>query len=508
MLLLLFGSSLTTARAAGTVVGDGTPESCTLDALNQAITAVPAGGTITFNCGADPVTIFIADISIEKDLTIDGGGLIIFTGGNYEGTGFDIFAGATVQFMNFTVSGADGSCSGPINNAGTLTLHNVTLTNNSSGHACSGAGIGNYGTLTIEDSVIAGNGTDCVIDGSCGSGGGIGNYSALRVVNSMISGNNGQSGGGGIFNVGTATVENSTISENFTSCQTQYNGETGEPYLVSGNSTGDAGGGSGGGVYNSGTLFLQNTTIANNTAYSGGGLVNENSTTLQNSLLAGNKDTSLQPSDCSGTLTSQGYNLIGSTNHCTITGDTTGNLLGVDPRLGPLQDNGGPTFTHALLPGSPAIDAGNPAAPGSGGTACEATDQRGVTRPQGARCDIGAVEIEGGANILTVIIDIKPGDGTNPINLKSKGVIPVAIVTTSTFDATTVDPSSVTFGPSGTKSQSSSLEDVNGDGLLDLVLHFRTQQTGIQSSDTQACLNGQTSTGTSIQGCASIRIVP
>ena len=62
--------------------------------------------------------------------------------------------------------------------------------------------------------------------------------------------------------------------------------------------------------------------------------------------------------------------------------------------LGPLQDNGGPTFTHALLAGSPAIDARNPAAPGSGGNACEATDQRGVARPQGAACDIGAFELE------------------------------------------------------------------------------------------------------------------
>jgi hypothetical protein len=123
-----------------------------------------------------------------------------------------------------------------------------------------------------------------------------------------------------------------------------------------------------------------------------------------------------------------------------------------------------------------------------------------------ARCDIGAVEVEPRA--LTVLIDIKPGDSTNPINLKNKGVIPVAIISTSTFDATTVDRASVTFGPIGAKSVSSSLENVNGDGLLDLVLHFRTQQTGIHANDVQACLTGQTGTGMSIQGCDSIRIVP
>src|SRR5262249_7450167 len=100
------------------------------------------------------------------------------------------------------------------------------------------------------------------------------------------------------------------------------------------------------------------------------------------------------------TINSQGYNLIGDTTGCVITGDTTGNKSGVAPNLGPLRDNGGPTFTHALLTGSPAIDAGNPAAPGSGGNACPVDDQRGVTRPQDgdgdttAVCDIGAYELE------------------------------------------------------------------------------------------------------------------
>src|SRR5262249_60524242 len=70
---------------------------------------------------------------------------------------------------------------------------------------------------------------------------------------------------------------------------------------------------------------------------------------------------------------------------------------GVDPLLAPLADNGGPTFTQALIVGSPAIDMGSPDAPGSGGTACEATDQRGVVRPVGARCDVGAFEGSVGA---------------------------------------------------------------------------------------------------------------
>jgi cysteine-rich repeat protein len=91
---------------------------------------------------------------------------------------------------------------------------------------------------------------------------------------------------------------------------------------------------------------------------------------------------------------SEGYNIIKNASSCTITGDTTGNQIGVDPLLGPLADNGGPTRTRR--PGSPAIEAGNPAPPGSGNGACEATDQRGVVRPIGSRCDIGAVEADCG----------------------------------------------------------------------------------------------------------------
>jgi len=90
-----------------------------------------------------------------------------------------------------------------------------------------------------------------------------------------------------------------------------------------------------------------------------------------------------------------GYNLIQTTN-CKVKGVQTGNIIGQDPKLGPLAKNGGPTQTMALLPGSPAIDAGNPAKPGSGKGACEVTDQRGT--PRGATgagkavCDIGAFE--------------------------------------------------------------------------------------------------------------------
>src|SRR5205823_4877796 len=113
----------------------------------------------------------------------------------------------------------------------------------------------------------------------------------------------------------------------------------------------------------------------------------------------------------------------------------------------------------------------------------------------------------GSQPVLTQIvnIDIKPGADPAPINLKSNGVTPVAILSSGAFDATTVDPTSVKFGPSGATSTQNSSEDVNGDGKPDLVLHFPTQQTGIKNGDTQACLTGKTNSGVAIKGCDAIR---
>ncbi len=143
---------------------------------------------------------------------------------------------------------------------------------------------------------------------------------------------------------------------------------------------------------------MNNVTIAFNTADTdsngdgGGGIFNEFGTVnFSNTIISNNFDSTSDP-DCFGPLNSLGFNLIETiSQNCSIVGTTSNNITGQDPLLGPLVNNGGTTKTHALLSGSPAIDAGNPATPGSGGTSCEVTDQRGVSR----NCDIGAFEFVG-----------------------------------------------------------------------------------------------------------------
>lgn len=111
------------------------------------------------------------------------------------------------------------------------------------------------------------------------------------------------------------------------------------------------------------------------------------------------------------------------------------------------------------------------------------------------------------AGPLEIAMDIKPGGGPNSINPRSKGVIPVAILTSPTFDARTVDPNTVKFGPNGAKPVHAALEDVDGDGDLDLILHFNTQATGIACGDTQAGLTGLTTGGQAIVGMDAISTV-
>ena len=170
-------------------------------------------------------------------------------------------------------------------------------------------------------------------------------------------------GGCGIRNTGTLTLIGSTVSDNH--LRPMENPEAGN----------------GGGIL--GDVTLINSTVSGNTAFIGGGIAGTaaliSSTvafnqadsisggttgpaTARNSIVAGNSTPQGGPGGCTE-LDSQGFNLIGTSNRCRLSGAGTGDIVGVNPRLGPLQNNGGQTPTHALLAGSPAIDAGNPAPP-------------------------------------------------------------------------------------------------------------------------------------------------
>jgi hypothetical protein len=323
-------------------------------------------------------------------------------------------------------------------------------------------------------------------------GNGVGIRAGSKVVlnNSSISGN---SPGGGILVFDDFILNNSTVSGN-----SNLNDNFG------------------GGIYiqtvGNPNININNSTITENLGSYGGGIyVSDNfaPVTMQNSIIANN--TADTGPDCygfgNGMVESLGYNIIGNTSNCQIS-SFMGDLLDVDPLLDPLQDNGGPTFTHALLLGSPAIDAGNPAGCTDQDGSLLTTDQRGVSRPQGVACDIGSFELE--VLMFDVDIDIKPGSETNPINTRSKGKIPVAILSTVDFAAPSmVDTISLTFGKTGDEVSLAlcNNEDINADGLADLMCHFYTQFTGFQVGDTEGILKGQTIDGIPIEGFDSVNIL-
>lgn len=246
-----------------------------------------------------------------------------------------------------------------------VTLSNLTIRN---GSAPAGGGIYNNGTLTISNSTVSGNvATASKLAG--GTGGGIFSSGSLTVSDSTVSGNYAAGAfafarpaeGGGVTNGYSLTIINSTLS---------------------GNRTGPLG--VGGAIWG-GHAAINNSTISGNSAFRGGGIAVD--ATIQNSIVANNSG-----GNCAGVMTSNGYNLS-SDNTCNFHGP--GDLNNSDPLLGALQNNGGPTQTMALLPGSPAIDAGNPSGCTDGSGHLLKTDQRGMPRSDpedSGGCDMGAYE--------------------------------------------------------------------------------------------------------------------
>jgi hypothetical protein len=298
------------------------------------------------------------------------------TGGDYRI--FTVAGGTTVNIIGLTVANGHvvSTGGGGLFNAGTLTITNSTLSGNAAIGVNAGGGIynANPGMVTVSNSTFSGN--------AAFNGGGLFNAAGgtVTITSSTLSGNSAigaatgvEAGGGGIQNAGTLTVTNSTFS---------------------GNSSGGFGGG---GILNGGTLTVTNSTLRGNSAFGGGfaggasgGGIRSGRSAVRNTIIAGN--TAPAGPDFFGTLGSQGHNLIGDGTGGSAFDPT--DLVGtsanpIDSMLGPLQDNGGPTLTMALMRGSPAIGAGDP-------TDAPDWDQRGPGFPRvvNGRIDIGAFQVQ------------------------------------------------------------------------------------------------------------------
>src|SRR5215467_1381966 len=393
---------------------------------------------------------------ITSQITIEGNGATIVRQGNAPAFGlidvrgnFDLLGSRVtpgdLTLQSVTLSG--GSSFGGLYSSfgGTVSIENSIVSGNT------GSGVSNNGTLTVERSTISGN-----------TGSGVSNGGTLNIENSTISGNT----DGGVSNGGTLTIENSTISGNTSN-------------------------GAGGGVYNyGGRLAISNSTISGNRANHGGGVSNSvdyygapGTLTLSNSLIAGNQAAVAPEIENVGSsiLTANNFNLFGSNGNAGVTGFSPGPTdivpsVSLAQILGPLKFNGGPTQTHALLPGSPAIDAGDSGGCRNNLGTLLSTDQRGFDRHVDGnfdgtvRCDIGAVEFaaEHGGPYLDGQAHYVDLNGDGKADLIFQGLDNLFWVSLSTGAGFTTPAPWVQHG-GGVLIGQAQYADLNGDGKADLI---------------------------------------
>ena len=330
-----------------------------------------------------------------------------------KGGAIDVPTGRTLNLTNCLVtansttgtSSADIflSAGGAISTAGTLNVQTSTLSNNSA----TGPGGAIYSAATATVSIV--NSQFISNQASNFSGAMYCSASVLiTITNSTFFGNQSGTGGSGAvgFTDTKAVIRGCTFSGNTTlgaggaMVTSAHTGSTIgiENSTFSGNTADYAGA-----IYTQlGTTDLRNVTItANSARRAGGGFNNPGGDTiilLRNTIVAGNTVTLPGGADCSGPVVSNGYNLIGSTDQCT--GLIATDLIGSSPALGLLGVNGGATLTHVPFASSPAVEGGNPAGCLGLSGANLTVDQRGLSRPFGPRCDIGAVELQVNAPIV------------------------------------------------------------------------------------------------------------
>jgi CSLREA domain-containing protein len=380
---------------------------------NPTITLTGAGASATIIDGnaSDPVLeIDAGRIAVVSGITIrngqassaehgggiTNGGTLTLTGSRVTGNvcpgvvnclGGGIYNGGTATLTGDLLDENQANRGAGIYNVGPLSMSGDTVTYNTAA-ACCGGGIATYAALQIDTSTISHN--------VSAKGGGLESYSAtIAITRSTLSDNSATESGGAIYALSSSyTLVNSTIADNSAVAD-------------------------GGGILidASSDISIASSTIAGNQADSGftgagsgGGIAVSpgGSVQFKDTILAGNRDTFLlqnvwisDANECAGTLTSNGYSILLNydTARCTVNGP----FQLADPKLGPLQSNGGPTETEALLAGSPAVDAGVPMGCSDYSGHFLTVDQRGYPRPgaPSTNCDIGAYEVpEPGAQVL------------------------------------------------------------------------------------------------------------
>ncbi len=310
---------------------------------------------------------------------------------------------------------ADNQGSGVINSLSAATLTGVTVSGNS------GGGLRNQGATTSKLTITEGT----VISNSATSGGGIANegVGASTVISATrVGGNSATGSGGGIFNNGGMSITSSTIDHNQARAGGGIEHFGGNLSLtnvtVSGNNATD----NGGGLYVFGSLTARFATFAfNGAGGSGGNIYHDQAQATYSGVLVSNPNNGGNCGRNGGQISSTGNNLE-STNTCSFTAGT--DLVNREPSLGPLQANGGRTWTHALAVGSPAIDA-IPFGINNCGMSV-AVDQRGIARPQGPRCDVGAFEGSFVPGVVIPVHDIQGNGYTSPLagqSITTEGVV-------------------------------------------------------------------------------------
>jgi hypothetical protein len=352
------GMTLTQCFAPHAQYGDAVENGGTLTLSNVTLSNNAGKGAL-FNSGA--LTATNDTVSNNSGLgVVNSGALALGSDTVSSNTGHGVFNSGALTLTNGTVSTNGGR---GVYNTGTLTVTGSTVSGNAAGQ---GAGLFNSGSATVTTTTVSGN-----------TGGGLYNTGALSLGRSTVSGNTGAPFGGGADNYGLLMVWLSTLSGNSTAAL-------------------------GGGINNDGTLVLTASTVSANTLTGssgtrGSGVVNQGVATLDSTIVAADSGAA---DVWGGAVVTSADNLVGDgSTLLNLFNGTNGNQIGtalnpIDPRLGTLANNGGPTQTMALLSGSPAFGHGDANAKDPSGNLLT-TDQRGFQRPYQGRTDVGAYEYQG-----------------------------------------------------------------------------------------------------------------